>query len=53
MANGTAESFTIRISGKEIQARLNKLEKQVSRLNVSNYIQLTLLLIIIGKQFFF
>ena len=47
------ESITIKITGKEIHQRLGCLEKQVSRLNLSNYIQLTLLSIILGKQFFF
>ena len=46
-------SFTIRITGKEIQKKLICLDKKVARLEKSNYIQLGILLVIIGKQFFF
>ena len=53
MANGTTESFTIRITGKEIQQRLQCLEKAVSRLTTANYIELSLILVLLGKTFFF
>ena len=47
------DSITIRISGKEIQTRLTCLEKAVSRLTTANYIELSLILVLLGKQFFF
>ena len=47
------DSITIRISGKEIQARLSCLEKAVSRLTTANYIELSLILVLLGKTFLF
>ena len=53
MEEKQSDSITIRITGKEIQNRLNCLDKKVARLSVSNYIQLSMLLVILGKTFFF
>ena len=47
------DSITIRISGKEIQQRLSCLEKAVSKLTTANYIELSLILVLLGKTFLF
>ena len=52
MTNTNSDSITIRITGKEINTRLSCLEKQIKTLKYANYIQLTLILLILSNQFF-
>lgn len=51
--NQEGESITIRITGAEIQKRLTNLEKSVSRLGYATYVNLTILLVVLGRIFFF
>ena len=53
MQKGQSDSITIRITGKEIQNRLGCLEKSVSKLTYANYIEVSLILVLLGKTFFF
>ena len=52
-SNQERENITIRITGKEITARLSCLEKAVSKLTYANYIELSLILVMLGKTFLF
>ena len=51
--NQERESISIRITGKEIQKRLSCLEKSVSKLTYANYIEVSLILVLLGRTFFF
>ena len=46
-----SDSITIRITGKEINNRLAFLEKSVGRLTYAAYIELTLIMLLLGKTF--
>ena len=47
------DSITIRVSTKELYARLSSLESDMRMLKRINYIQLTIFMVILGKMFLF
>lgn len=47
------DSITIRVSTKELYARLSSLESDMRMLKKINYIQLTIFIVILGKVLFF
>lgn len=49
MEEKTAESFTIRITGKEITTRLSNLEANVRMLKYAAAIELPILIFILGR----
>ena len=47
------DSITIRVSTKELYARLGSLEADMRMLKRINYIQFSILLVVLGKLFLF
>ena len=49
----TSDSITIRVSTKELYARLSSLESDMRMLKRINYVQLAVFLVILSKLFLF
>lgn len=52
-SNQERDSITIRITGKEITSRLSCLEADMRMVKRFNYVQFAILIMILGKAFFF